>query len=167
MNSNPVSNTPDACCNRQEVIACVRAAVARLPLGQRQVLTLVDLEEFGYAEVAGNSGYSGGHGDESVVARARKPENFAGSCDAAACGAGPAEESEMNPVVSDETLNAFVDGELDVAESEALTRPHPRRQGSGPARLHAARPAEHGAAGVHRAAGCRQPATGVRRPVAS
>jgi len=31
----------------------VRAAVARLPLGQRQVLTLVDLEEFGYAEVAG------------------------------------------------------------------------------------------------------------------
>jgi RNA polymerase sigma-70 factor (ECF subfamily) len=26
--------------------------VARLPLGQRQVLTLVDLEEFGYAEVA-------------------------------------------------------------------------------------------------------------------
>ena len=44
---------PDACCNRQEVIACVRAAVARLPLGQRQVLTLVDLEEFGYAEVAG------------------------------------------------------------------------------------------------------------------
>jgi RNA polymerase sigma-70 factor (ECF subfamily) len=34
------------------VIACVRSAVARLPLGQRQVLTLVDLEEFGYAEVA-------------------------------------------------------------------------------------------------------------------
>lgn len=29
----------------------VRAAVARLPVGQRQVLTLVDLEEFGYAEV--------------------------------------------------------------------------------------------------------------------
>jgi len=44
--------SPDACCNRQEVVACVRAAVARLPLGQRQVLTLVDLEEFGYAEVA-------------------------------------------------------------------------------------------------------------------
>ena len=44
--------SPDACCNRQEVIACVRAAVARLPLGQRQVLTLVDLEEFCYAEVA-------------------------------------------------------------------------------------------------------------------
>ena len=31
----------------------MRAAVQRLPLGQRQVLTLVDLEEFGYAEVAG------------------------------------------------------------------------------------------------------------------
>ena len=26
----------------------------------------------------------------------------------------------MNPVISDETLNAFIDGELDVAESEAL-----------------------------------------------
>jgi len=47
------ADTPEVCCNREQVIACVRAAVARLPLGQRQVLTLVDLEEFGYAEVAG------------------------------------------------------------------------------------------------------------------
>jgi RNA polymerase sigma-70 factor (ECF subfamily) len=46
------ADTPEACCNREQVIACVRAAVARLPMGQRQVLTLVDLEEFGYAEVA-------------------------------------------------------------------------------------------------------------------
>lgn len=46
------ADTPEACCDREQVIACVRAAVARLPLGQRQVLTLVDLEEFGYAEVA-------------------------------------------------------------------------------------------------------------------
>jgi len=47
------ADTPEACCNREQVIACVRAAVARLPMGQRQVLTLVDLEEFSYAEVAG------------------------------------------------------------------------------------------------------------------
>ncbi|MHB1085018.1 MAG: RNA polymerase sigma factor [Thiobacillus sp.] len=47
------ADTPEASCNREQVISCVRAAVARLPLGQRQVLTLVDLEEFGYAEVAG------------------------------------------------------------------------------------------------------------------
>lgn len=46
------ADSPEACCDREQVIACVRAAVARLPLGQRQVLTLVDLEEFGYAEVA-------------------------------------------------------------------------------------------------------------------
>ncbi|MCL5060199.1 MAG: RNA polymerase sigma factor [Candidatus Thermoplasmatota archaeon] len=46
------AESPEACCNREQVIACVRAAVDRLPLGQRQVLTLVDLEEFGYAEVA-------------------------------------------------------------------------------------------------------------------
>jgi RNA polymerase sigma-70 factor (ECF subfamily) len=47
------TDTPEQQCDRDKVIACVRAAVARLPLGQRQVLTLVDLEEFGYAEVAG------------------------------------------------------------------------------------------------------------------
>lgn len=46
------ADTPEACCDREQVIACVRAAVARLPAGQRQVLTLVDLEEFSYAEVA-------------------------------------------------------------------------------------------------------------------
>jgi RNA polymerase sigma-70 factor (ECF subfamily) len=46
------ADTPEACCDREQVVACVRAAVERLPLGQRQVLTLVDLEEFGYAEVA-------------------------------------------------------------------------------------------------------------------
>jgi RNA polymerase sigma-70 factor (ECF subfamily) len=47
------ADTPEQQCDREKVIACVRAAVARLPLGQRQVLTLVDLEDFGYAEVAG------------------------------------------------------------------------------------------------------------------
>ena len=46
------AETPEQRCDREKLIACVRAAVARLPLGQRQVLTLVDLEEFGYAEVA-------------------------------------------------------------------------------------------------------------------
>lgn len=48
---SPVES-PEVQCSREQVIAGVRAAVARLPLGQRQVLTLVDLEEFGYAEVA-------------------------------------------------------------------------------------------------------------------
>lgn len=46
------AESPEACCDREQVIAGVRAAVSRLPMGQRQVLTLVDLEEFGYAEVA-------------------------------------------------------------------------------------------------------------------
>lgn len=46
------ADTPEASCDREQVIACVRSAVAQLPLGQRQVLTLIDLEEFGYAEVA-------------------------------------------------------------------------------------------------------------------
>lgn len=48
-----LTESPEACCNREQVITCVRTAVARLPLGQRQVLTLVDLEEFSYVEVAG------------------------------------------------------------------------------------------------------------------
>ena len=47
------ADSPEACCNREQVVACVRAAVARLPQGQRQVLTLIDLEEFSYVEVAG------------------------------------------------------------------------------------------------------------------
>jgi RNA polymerase sigma-70 factor (ECF subfamily) len=46
------ADSPEACCDRRRLVECVRAAVARLPLAQRQVLTLVDLEEFGYAEVA-------------------------------------------------------------------------------------------------------------------
>ena len=45
-------DTPEVSCSREQVIASVRSAVACLPMGQRQVLTLVDLEEFGYAEVA-------------------------------------------------------------------------------------------------------------------
>lgn len=35
-----------------EVVRRVRQAVAALPVGQREVVTLVDLEEFSYAEVA-------------------------------------------------------------------------------------------------------------------
>lgn len=37
---------------RDDVVSRVRAEVARLPLGQRQVLTLVDLEGMSYAETA-------------------------------------------------------------------------------------------------------------------
>lgn len=37
---------------QQQLAARVRQAVGRLPLGQREVVTLVDLEEFRYAEVA-------------------------------------------------------------------------------------------------------------------
>ncbi|GAB3630150.1 hypothetical protein GCM10027419_50070 [Pandoraea terrae] len=44
--------TPEDACAQNEVVNRVRAAVAALPPGQRQVLTLVDLEEFSYSEVA-------------------------------------------------------------------------------------------------------------------
>lgn len=43
--------SPADVAERRQTVARVRAAVARLPMGQRQVLTLVDLEEFSYAEV--------------------------------------------------------------------------------------------------------------------
>lgn len=43
---------PDGQVETQETVNRVRAAIAVLPLGQRQVVTLVDLEEFTYAEVA-------------------------------------------------------------------------------------------------------------------
>lgn len=45
-------STPDRLCQQQELVSTVRCAVARLPEGQRQVLTLVDLEDFSYKEVA-------------------------------------------------------------------------------------------------------------------
>jgi len=44
--------TPDEACQRSEIVARVRAAVATLPAGQRLVVTLVDLEECSYSEVA-------------------------------------------------------------------------------------------------------------------
>ena len=44
--------TPEDGHAQTELVVRVRAAVAKLPLGQRQVLTLVDLEEFSYVEVS-------------------------------------------------------------------------------------------------------------------
>ncbi|MDD5296841.1 MAG: RNA polymerase sigma factor [Rhodocyclaceae bacterium] len=45
--------TPEDDFEQNQMIQRVRGAVSRLPLGQRQVVTLVDLEECSYAEVAG------------------------------------------------------------------------------------------------------------------
>ena len=44
--------TPERIHGRIEIVRDVRAAVERLPLAQRQVVTLVDLEGFSYGEVA-------------------------------------------------------------------------------------------------------------------
>ena len=44
--------TPEAAHTSAQLVSRVRAEVGRLPLGQRQVLTLVDLEGCSYAEVA-------------------------------------------------------------------------------------------------------------------
>ena len=45
-------NTPEHAHAQSQIVARVRGAVDRLPLGQRQVITLVDLEELSYIEVA-------------------------------------------------------------------------------------------------------------------
>ncbi len=45
-------NTPDIAHSQSQIISRVRNAIAQLPLGQRQVLTLVDLGELSYIEVA-------------------------------------------------------------------------------------------------------------------
>lgn len=45
-------DSPERADERGEIVDQVRAAIARLSIGQRQVLTLVDLEEFSYAEVS-------------------------------------------------------------------------------------------------------------------
>jgi RNA polymerase sigma-70 factor, ECF subfamily len=44
--------SPEAECLQSEVVRRVRQAVGALPVAQREVVTLVDLEEFSYAEVA-------------------------------------------------------------------------------------------------------------------
>jgi RNA polymerase sigma-70 factor (ECF subfamily) len=46
------SDTPDRQHDRQQIIDRVRSAIARLPMGQRQVISLVDLEGCSYIEVA-------------------------------------------------------------------------------------------------------------------
>ncbi len=45
-------DTPDLCHDRQQVVDRVRRAIERLPMGQRQVISLVDLEGCSYIEVA-------------------------------------------------------------------------------------------------------------------
>ena len=45
--------TPESRNSQQEIVIMVRAAIAKLPEAQRQVMTLVDLEGFTYIEVAG------------------------------------------------------------------------------------------------------------------
>ncbi len=45
-------NTPELHQQRNEVVDRVRAGIATLPVGQRQVITLVDLEGCSYIEVA-------------------------------------------------------------------------------------------------------------------
>ncbi len=45
-------STPETENSQLEIVRKVRATIARLPEGQRQVITLVDLEGFSYVEVA-------------------------------------------------------------------------------------------------------------------
>ena len=44
--------TPESRSSQSQVVGKVRDAIAQLPAGQRQVVTLVDLEGFSYVEVA-------------------------------------------------------------------------------------------------------------------
>lgn len=46
------ADTPEHAAGRAQLAVRVRAAISRLPVGQREVLALVDLEECTYAEVA-------------------------------------------------------------------------------------------------------------------
>jgi RNA polymerase sigma-70 factor (ECF subfamily) len=46
------ADTPEYLHSQREMLLSVRKAISRLPINQRQVVTLVDLENFTYAEVA-------------------------------------------------------------------------------------------------------------------
>ena len=107
--------TPDVAYDRGEIVNRVRAAVARLPVGQRQVVTLVDLEEFSYCGGRGNPRHPHRHGDEPPVSG---PARAAGPTAATGCRAVPAPaERQMKDDVSYDRLNALVDGELDHVEA--------------------------------------------------
>jgi RNA polymerase sigma-70 factor (ECF subfamily) len=43
---------PEGDCERNQTCQRVRTAIAALPLAQRQIITLVDIEEYSYADVA-------------------------------------------------------------------------------------------------------------------
>ena len=45
-------DTPETVHQKNEMLASVRSAIASLPLKHRQVITLIDIENFSYAEVA-------------------------------------------------------------------------------------------------------------------
>lgn len=45
-------DTPETVHHQDEMLASVRSAIANLPFKHRQVITLIDIEEFSYAEVA-------------------------------------------------------------------------------------------------------------------
>ncbi|MBU0751904.1 MAG: sigma-70 family RNA polymerase sigma factor [Gammaproteobacteria bacterium] len=47
------AHSPERSAECNQLVKRVRDEIAALPVGQRQVLTLVDLEEFSYADVAG------------------------------------------------------------------------------------------------------------------
>jgi len=46
------NNTPESVHSQNEMLASVRTAISALPFKHRQVITLIDIESFSYAEVA-------------------------------------------------------------------------------------------------------------------
>lgn len=108
---------PDGQAEAQETARRVRAAIEALPLGQRQVLTLVDLEQFTYAEVAEALAIPIG----TVMSRLCRAREAARPARGGRGAAAP-EEREMNDkrTFSDEQLNAFVDDQLGAQEREEI-----------------------------------------------
>lgn len=73
-------------CRKQEIVCRVRAAVAALPTDQRQVISLVDLEDFSYCEVAEALNIPIGtvmsrlhRARKNLLSKLDKPETAAGS----------------------------------------------------------------------------------------
>jgi RNA polymerase sigma-70 factor (ECF subfamily) len=66
-------STPPEEFERRQTVLRVRAAVARLPVGQRQTLTLVDLEECFLCRGRRDPRHPHRHGDEPPVSRPPRP----------------------------------------------------------------------------------------------
>ena len=103
-------------------VLTVRFAVAKLPPAHREIIGLVDFVGLSYQEAADVLGVAARNGHEQAVAGAESPSGTdgGGQCYTVRRGERPKAMSRALP--DWQTLNAYVDGELDAAPPPPWSR---------------------------------------------